>query len=122
MQRIECWLTHTHYKIYFCIQIYFCNQIYNTKFITRIQPKDNNLQLASHFVAFVSLGPRVALLVVDLSQSQSLLLWFAWDLESPVDFCLVAFSFLYFCYCFPEMFIQHPTFARYCKKIILSNF
>ena len=33
--------------------------------------------LASVFVALVSLGPQVALLVVDFSPSQSLLLWFA---------------------------------------------
>ena len=40
------------------------------------------LASVSLFVALVCLGPRVALLVVDWSQSQSLLLWFAWDLES----------------------------------------
>ena len=31
-------------------------------------------------------------------------------------FCLAAFSFLYFCYCFPQTFTQYPTFACRCKK------
>ena len=43
---IECWLMHA--LTTFPYQIYFCNQIYNTKSITHIQPKDNDLQNHKH--------------------------------------------------------------------------
>ena len=56
---IECWLTHAHpipLKIYFCTQIYFGIEIYNnTKFITHIQPKDNNLHNHKHIAGTLTI-------------------------------------------------------------------
>ena len=70
---------------YLCIWVNYCSII--SQVIIICENKIIISQVLNHWISILNLALfcstlPVALLVVDLSPSHSLLLWFAWDLES----------------------------------------